>query len=211
NPGPDPWDARSLEWMVQSPVPAHNFDEVPTVSHLDEFWHRKYQENADGKVVRVATGAEAAQPGDATGVHLPSPSYWPLVLAAGLPLIGYGLIFNLGIAVAGALIVLLAGFGWGYEPADDPEAHHGPHGDGHGPGHDDGDAHAGGDGDGERDEDAPGPAGEVPAGVTVGAGGDPAEPGTGATGTATSATTATTATAATTATDASDEEGSSDG
>jgi cytochrome c oxidase subunit 1 len=161
--------------------------------------------------VRVATGAEAAQPGDATGVHLPSPSYWPLVLAAGLPLIGYGLIFNLGIAVAGALIVLLAGFGWGYEPADDPEAHHGPHGDGHGPGHDDGDAHAGGDGDGERDEDAPGPAGEVPAGVTVGAGGDPAEPGTGATGTATSATTATTATAATTATDATDEEGSSDG
>jgi cytochrome c oxidase subunit 1 len=211
NPGPDPWDARSLEWMVQSPVPAHNFDEVPTVSHLDEFWHRKYQENADGKVVRVATGAEAAQPGDATGVHLPSPSYWPLVLAAGLPLIGYGLIFNLGIAVAGAFIVLLAGFGWGYEPADDPEAHHGPHGDGHGPGHDDGDAHAGGDGDGERDEDEPGPAGEVPAGVTEGAGGDPAEPGTGATGTATSATTATTATAATTATDATDEEGSSDG
>ena len=197
NAGPDPWDARSLEWMVQSPVPAHNFDEVPTVSHLDEFWHRKYQENADGKVVRVATGAEAAQPGDATGVHLPSPSYWPLVLAAGLPLIGYGLIFNLGIAVAGAFIVLLAGFGWGYEPADDPEAHHGPHGDGRGPGHEDGDAHAGGDGDGERDEAAePEPAGNVPAEVTVGAGGNPADPDTGATDTATTAP---------------DEEGSTDG
>ena len=51
DPGPDPWDARSLEWMVQSPVPAHNFDDVPTVSHLDEFWHRKYQENDEGKVV----------------------------------------------------------------------------------------------------------------------------------------------------------------
>jgi cytochrome c oxidase subunit 1 len=188
NPGPDPWDARSLEWMVQSPVPAHNFDEVPTVSHLDEFWHHKYQENAEGKVVRVATGAEAAQPGDATGVHLPSPSYWPLVLAAGLPLIGYGLIFNLGIAVAGGFIVLLAGFGWGYEPADDPDAHHGPHGDGRGPGHDDGDAHAGGDGDGERDEAAePEAAGNVPAEVTVGAGGNPADPDTGATDTATTA------------------------
>ncbi|MGH8938251.1 MAG: cytochrome c oxidase subunit I, partial [Actinomycetes bacterium] len=46
--GPDPWDARSLEWMVPSPVPAHNFDESPTVSHLDEFWHRKYQEDATG-------------------------------------------------------------------------------------------------------------------------------------------------------------------
>ncbi len=74
NPGPDPWDARSLEWMVASPVPAHNFDEVPTVSRLDEFWHRKYQEDDDGKVRRVATGAEVAQAGDATGVHLPSPS-----------------------------------------------------------------------------------------------------------------------------------------
>jgi cytochrome c oxidase subunit I len=135
NPGPDPWDGRSLEWMVQSPVPAHNFDTVPTVSHLDEFWHRKYQENADGKVVRVATGAEVAQPGDGTGVHLPSPSYWPLALAAGLPMIAYGLIFNLGIAIAGGVLVILAGFGLGYEPSDDPEAHHGPHGDGHEDGH----------------------------------------------------------------------------
>jgi hypothetical protein len=119
------------------------------------------------------------------------------VLAAGLPLIGYGLIFNLGIAVAGAFIVLLAGFGWGYEPADDPEAHHGPHGDGRGPGHEDGDAHAGGDGDGERDEAAePEPAGNVPAEVTVGAGGNPADPDTGATDTATTAP---------------DEEGSTDG
>jgi cytochrome c oxidase subunit 1 len=105
------------------------------VSHLDEFWHRKYQENAEGKVVRVATGAEVAQPGDATGVHLPSPSYWPLVLAAALPIIAYGLIFNLGIAAAGGVLVILAGFGLGYEPSDDPEAHHGPHGDGHENGH----------------------------------------------------------------------------
>jgi len=88
NPGPDPWDARSLEWMVPSPVPAHNFDEVPTVSRLDEFWHHKYGENADGKVVRIASSEEAAQKGDATDVHLPSPSYWPLVLAAALPIGG---------------------------------------------------------------------------------------------------------------------------
>ena len=125
DPGPDPWDARSLEWMIASPVPAHNFDEVPTVSHLDEFWHRKYQEDDEGKVRLVASGSEVAQAGDATDVHLPSPSYWPLVLALGLPFIGYGLIFNLGFAAVGGVIVVLAGFGWGLEPADDPEAHHG--------------------------------------------------------------------------------------
>jgi cytochrome c oxidase subunit 1 len=161
DPGPDPWDARSLEWMVQSPVPAHNFDEVPTVSHLDEFWHRKYQENDEGRVVRVATGAEVAQPGDGTGVHLPSPSYWPLVLAVGLMLIGYGVIFNLGIAAVGGLLVVIAGFGWGYEPADDPEAHHGPDGhDGHDVDHDGAAAELdepGGDGD--TSEAAPEPAG----------------------------------------------------
>jgi cytochrome c oxidase subunit 1 len=127
------------------------------VSHLDEFWHRKYAENADGKVVRVATGAEVAQKGDAENVHLPSPSYWPLVVAAGLPIIGYGLIFNLALAAVGGVIVVLGAFAWGYEPADDPEAHHGHggHDDGHGDGAGDGD----GDGDGELATVGAGPAG----------------------------------------------------
>jgi cytochrome c oxidase subunit I len=169
--GPDPWDARSLEWMVPSPVPAHNFDASPTVSHLDEFWHRKYQEDEHGKVRRVATGAEVAQRGDATDVHLPSPSYWPFVMALGLPLIGYGVIFNLGLAALGALIVVIGGFGWGYEPADDPEAHHGPDGhdahDGHGGAElepADGEGGDGEVGDGEGDRARSGDA--VPAGVT---------------------------------------------
>jgi cytochrome c oxidase subunit 1 len=129
--GPDPWDGRSLEWMVASPVPAHNFDTVPTVTHLDETWHRKYEEDETGRVVRVRTSEEVAQKGDATDVHLPSPSYWPLVMALALPLIAYGLIFNLGIAAAGGVVALLSGYAWGLEPADDPEAAHG-HDDGHG-------------------------------------------------------------------------------
>jgi cytochrome c oxidase subunit 1 len=127
-------------------VPAHNFDVVPTVSRLDEFWHHKYQEDETGKVVRVASGAEAAQKGDATGVHLPSPSYWPIVMALGLPLIGYGLIFNLGIAALGGLIIVLAGFAWGFEPADDPEAHAHAHADG--------DGHSNGSGNGDGEEPA---------------------------------------------------------
>ena len=101
--GPDPWDARGLEWMVQSPTPAHNYDEVPIVTHLDEFWHRKYGEDDRGRPVRIAATEDVVQPGDPTGVHLPSPSYWPIVLASGLPLIGYGVIFNLGFAFVGAL------------------------------------------------------------------------------------------------------------
>jgi cytochrome c oxidase subunit 1 len=136
NPGADPWDARSLEWMVQSPTPGHNFDEVPTVEHLDEFWHRKYGEDEAGRPVRIAETDDVVQAGDPTGVHLPSPSYWPIVMALGLPFIGYGLIFNLGFAVLGGALLGLGIYGWGLEPSTDPDAGHDDHGhDDHG--HDD--------------------------------------------------------------------------
>jgi len=123
-PGPDPWDARSLEWMVPSPTPEHNFDVQPEVHGLDEWWHRKYGYDDDGKVVRIATVEEAAQKGDATDVHLPSPSFWPIVVASGLPLIGYGLIFNFWLIVPGALATVGGLFAWALEPADDPDTAH---------------------------------------------------------------------------------------
>src|SRR5262245_56307144 len=50
-PGPaaaevaDPWDARTLEWSTTSPPPVYNFEEIPTVHALDDFWHRKYVED----------------------------------------------------------------------------------------------------------------------------------------------------------------------
>ncbi|MGH9245548.1 MAG: cytochrome c oxidase subunit I [Acidimicrobiales bacterium] len=121
----DPWDARSLEWMTPSPTPAHNFDEVPTVAHLDEFWHRKYGEDEDGRPVRIATTEEVVHKGDGTGVHLPSPSYWPVVTALGLPIIGYGLIYYLPVSFVGAAIVLFGIYGWIMEPPDDEAAHSG--------------------------------------------------------------------------------------
>jgi len=122
--GPDPWDARSLEWMIPSPVPEHNFDELPVVEEVDEFWHRKYGHDENGRLVRVAATEDVVQKGDATDVHLPSPSYWPLVMACGFPLIGYGLIFNLWWAVPGVLLVVVGIFGWVFEPSTDPNSGH---------------------------------------------------------------------------------------
>ncbi|MDH3755180.1 MAG: cytochrome c oxidase subunit I [Acidimicrobiia bacterium] len=129
-PGPDPWDGRSLEWSTASPTPEHNFDYVPDIESLDDFWHRKWGEDENGRIVRLASAAEIAQDGSRTGVHLPSPSYWPIVAATGLPLIGYGLIFNLWLSALGGAVLLGAIYGWIMEPADDPDAGHG-HGDEH--------------------------------------------------------------------------------
>ena len=39
------------------------------------------------------------------------------MLAFGLPIIAYGVIYNLILSFVGAAIVLLAGFGWALEPS----------------------------------------------------------------------------------------------
>ena len=130
----DPWDGRTLEWAIPSPTPEHNFDYVPVVTDVDDFWHKKYQPDADGKLRKVADGNAIAQKGD-QHPHLPSPSYWPIVLAAALPLIALGLIYNLWLTGIGLVLLLGAMYGWSLEPATDPDAGHDDHGDGHGDDH----------------------------------------------------------------------------
>ena len=120
----DPWDSRSLEWMIPSPTPVHNFDVVPTVQSLDEFWHRKYGEDEAGRLVRIAATEDVVQKGDATDVHLPSPSYYPIVLAFGLPWITWGLIYNLWFSAFGAVFVIAGIYGWIMEPSTDPSSGH---------------------------------------------------------------------------------------
>jgi cytochrome c oxidase subunit 1 len=131
---PDPWDARSLEWLTPNPPPPHNFDYVPLVHGLDEVWWRKYREE-DGRMVRIRTAEEVVEKGDRTGVHLPSPSYWPIVLAFGLPFIAWGLIYNLWLCLLGGFFVIAGVYGWVLEPSvddstghDDHEPHDGPEG-----------------------------------------------------------------------------------
>ncbi len=128
----DPWDARALEWMTANPPKEHNFDRVPTVGHLDEFFHRKYEDRGDDghhDFHKVATAEELMAIEEANAdehIHLPSPSYWPIVLAFGLPVMAYGVIYNLLLIPAGAAIVLLAMFGWSLEPHTASEADYDP-------------------------------------------------------------------------------------
>ena len=112
----------------------HNFDEIPTVTHLDEWWHRKYREDDQHRMVRVEGVKSFTSPeGPAEAPHLPSPSYWPLVLALGLPFIAFGLLYTYWLCAVGGLLVLAAAYGWSLEPSVDPaaahhdEAHHEAH------------------------------------------------------------------------------------
>ncbi|HAN07195.1 MAG TPA: cytochrome c oxidase subunit I [Acidimicrobiaceae bacterium] len=119
----DPWDGRTLEWAIPSPTPEHNFDYVPVVTDVDDFWHKKYQKDENGKLRKVADGNAIAQLGD-QHPHLPSPSYWPIVLASGLPLIALGLIYTLWLTGIGLLVLVAAIYGWSLEPHTDPDAGH---------------------------------------------------------------------------------------
>ncbi len=125
----DPWDARTLEWLTESPPAPHNFDVLPEVHHLDEFFHRKYADVGTGSthdMRRVATAdeviaAEALRPRQP--IHLPSPSYWPVLVALMLPVIAFGVIFFVPAAIAGTAGVVICLFGWALEPSVEPTPH----------------------------------------------------------------------------------------
>jgi len=117
----DPWDARTLEWLTTSPPKAHNFDRIPVVHHLDEFFHRKYVEDtATHTMKKVAEGEDlvrAEEEAAEKDIHLPSASYWPLLLAFGVGVLGMGVVYGVPIMVVGAAIVLLSSYGWVLEPS----------------------------------------------------------------------------------------------
>ena len=116
--GADPWDGRTLEWAIPSPPPDYNFAEIPRVKALDDFWHTKYVENEQGQPVPVVAGA-AEQAGDDAhhNIHMPSPSYFPLLAAMGMPFIGFGFIYDFALIPVGVVVMLVGFYGWALEPA----------------------------------------------------------------------------------------------
>jgi cytochrome c oxidase subunit 1 len=69
---------------------------------------------------RIADGEDLVRAEEAAAdadIHLPGPSYWPLVLASGIGILGLGTIYGVPVMVVGAAVLLLAGFGWVLEPS----------------------------------------------------------------------------------------------
>ena len=132
----DPWDARSVEWLTTNPPKEHNFDRTPTVHALDEFFHRKYEDVGEGdehEYHQVMTGEEvvAFEEANADGhIHLPAPSYWPIVLAISLPIMAYGVLYSPLLIAGGGALAVLSLFGLALEPADAVESDFDPPSDG---------------------------------------------------------------------------------
>ena len=58
-------------------------------------------------------GGHHAEEGTPHGdVHLPSPSIWPAVCAAGITLVLFGILTSLVLSAVGALLIALALAGW---------------------------------------------------------------------------------------------------
>ncbi|HYH11582.1 MAG TPA: hypothetical protein VD789_04425, partial [Thermomicrobiales bacterium] len=147
--GANPWDAGTLEWATTSPPPAYNFAVIPTIEHRDPLWAEKYGfHESDTDIDVTIAGAQVGtghvpdeEPGEQklaalaandTGdadIHMPNPSYYPLIAAIGFFLVTFGILINnpdinigaLPVPVVSAigLLTLVGGiYGWALESPD---------------------------------------------------------------------------------------------
>jgi cytochrome aa3-600 menaquinol oxidase subunit 1 len=86
----DPWDGRTLEWSLPSPVPEYNFARIPVVRSLDPWWAAK-------EAARTAGGRAAIVPLRARDIHpvaVPKNTPYPFLLGAAFFVLGFGLVFS---------------------------------------------------------------------------------------------------------------------
>jgi cytochrome c oxidase subunit 1 len=104
--GENPWGAYTLEWATTSPPPPYNFARIPTVRSREPL-------RDDGEAIRaLATGSP---PED---LHLPRPSFWPLITALGI-LLTFALFMTelWWPPLIGVLVTAIGVVSWAFEPA----------------------------------------------------------------------------------------------
>ena len=107
-----------MEWSISSPPPTYNFAQIPSVEGRDHYWIVKQRAKDNGQP-RLPAEAHV----DPNSVHMPSPSYWPIWIAAGVALIGGGILSHFALSFVGGAITFLGIVGWANEPTVAPNAH----------------------------------------------------------------------------------------
>jgi cytochrome c oxidase subunit 1 len=143
--GANPWDAPTIDWATPSPPPIYNFRVIPFITHRDPLWHDKYDRameaagrpdqvaDAIAEVDQLPVGSPAGQAITAVQeeeghIHMPNPSYYPLLVGLGLFLMAAGFLIQnphiqlgfFGIPTVtglGFLVMAMAIYGWSFEPA----------------------------------------------------------------------------------------------
>jgi cytochrome c oxidase subunit 1 len=103
--GPNPWNAPTLEWATESPPVEHNFNRIPEVHSREPMWlEREAME-------------EAARGPEEPHIHMPPPSYWPILTAVGVNLTFILFMTNLWWApLIGVAWTGICTINWAYEP-----------------------------------------------------------------------------------------------
>jgi hypothetical protein len=130
--GADPWGGGTLEWSIPSPPPPYNFATVPTVYSRNPLWDEKetgpatHEQASDtmemtiaGKEVGKADVADDAAPhtADEHHIHMPNPSWYPVVVALGIFGVFGGLLVSPVVSVCGLALMFFGIYGWCLEPA----------------------------------------------------------------------------------------------
>ena len=144
--GDNPWGAATLEWSIPSPPPVYNFAVIPQVHSRMPLWendptkaagipHGRVDEETEQVTLGGSKVASVPDPTDDKnrmsshdmGIHLPPPSYWPIILAIGISLTFGSLMFrqmpadsfshNLWyLSIAGVLLTAFSIYNWAFEP-----------------------------------------------------------------------------------------------
>jgi cytochrome c oxidase subunit 1 len=128
--GRDPWDARTLEWSLPNPPKEYNYTVIPTVHARDAFWYEKRHVAEIAKEQADHASAEDSH----GGIHMPHQSIYPFVASFGILIAAYatsgvdsnpapGVHLKLGMAIFGAVIMLIGIFLWALEGADGYHIH----------------------------------------------------------------------------------------
>jgi cytochrome o ubiquinol oxidase subunit 1 len=92
--GGDPWNGRTLEWLVPSPPPVYNFAIIPIVDQLDPLWAMK-------------RGEAPPQKQDYEDIHLPENTSAGLCLGALSLIFGFAMTWHIFWLAIGSFVGLL--------------------------------------------------------------------------------------------------------